>query len=97
MHLYLTEDVLVWGRLSQVELMWGWGRCSCPGLMCVAQAMSSWEVLGSTHVHRGAVSHCGAFLKSAVTTLVYLELCVLNSFCFVIFLFYFFYYHSLAY
>lgn len=78
--------------------MWGGKDGSCPGLMCVAQAVSLWEVLGSTHVHRGAVSHCGVCLKSAVTTLVYLELCFLNSFCFVIFYFIlFFYYHRLAY
>lgn len=58
----------------------------------MAQAVSSWEVLGSTHVYRGAVSHCGVCLKSAVTTLVYLELCFLNSFCFVIFYFIFFFF-----
>lgn len=73
----------------------GVGKMQLPRAHVHGSAMSSWEMLGSTHVHRGTVSHCGACLKSAVTTLVYLELCVLNSFCFVIFNF--FYYHRLAY
>lgn len=42
------------------------GDGSCPGPTCLAQAMSSWEMLGSTHVLRGADSHCGVCAKSAV-------------------------------
>lgn len=65
-----------------MEPVWGWGRWQLPRT----------HVLSPGHVLVGGVglhacvswgSHCGVCLKSAVTNLVYFELCFLNSFCFV--------------
>ena len=98
MHLFLVEDVL------SVGMPESGGADAGVGKMAAAQGSHAWPRpcprgrCWAPHMCIVGQSVTVVCLKAAVTTLVYLELCFLNSFCFVIFYFIlFFYYHRLAY
>ena len=98
MHLFLVEDVLGVGMPESGGADVGWERWQLPR----AHMHGPGHVLSgrcwAPHMCIVGQSVTVVCLKAAVTTLVYLELCFLNSFCFVIFYFIlFFYYHRLAY
>ena len=66
MHLYLVEDVLSVGMPESGGADAGVGKmAAAQGSHAWPRPCPLWEVLGSTHVHRGAVSHCGVFKVSS--------------------------------